>query len=210
MSIDTFHAAHRRLAIAAGAEIVNDVSGHTWDPAMSATCAALNCGVVLMHTRGRPHEWTTQPPLPSIAVMPVILTGLRDSLLAARSASIAADRIVLDPGFGFGKRGDENYVIHALLQQLHQFGLPILVGASRKSFLTQTAARAGALDFQTTLHTTIASNVAAILAGAHILRVHDVRPAVEAAAIADAILLATQAVAAANPTFTRNAPSTPQ
>ena len=215
LSIDTYHASTARLAIDAGAEIVNDVSGHTWDPAMSATCAALGCGVVLMHTRGRPQEWATLPALPAIAIMPVILTGLRDALLAARTAGVAADHIVLDPGFGFGKRDDENYTIHALLPQLHQFGLPILAGTSRKGFLGQTLAplhqgTPPAVDSPARIVATLASNVAAILAGAHILRVHDVRPAAEAAAIADAILSAARAVAGASSTFARDATSTHQ
>jgi dihydropteroate synthase len=213
ISIDTFHASTARLAIKTGAEIVNDVSGHTWDPAMPATCGALGCGVILMHTRGTPQEWSKQPALPPIAVMPVILTGLRDSLLAARRAGVPADHIVLDPGFGFGKRGDENYIIHALLPQLHQFGLPILTGISRKGFLGQTLAPLNAgkpAPVEARLNATTASNVAAVLSGAHILRVHDVRPAAEAAAIADAILLASETVAAANPTFTRNSSITPQ
>lgn len=215
LSIDTFHAGTAARAIEAGAEIVNDVSGCTWDPAMPSTCATLGCGLVLMHTRGRPGEWATLPPLPPIAIMPIILTGLRDSLLAARSAGVPADRIVLDPGFGFGKRGDENYTIHALLPQLHQFGLPILAGTSRKGFLGNTLAplfegTAPAADSDARIRATLASNVAAILSGAHILRVHDVAPAAEAAAIADAILLAADAVAGASPAFTRNPTSTPQ
>ena len=213
VSIDTYHATTALLAIEAGAEIVNDVSGHTWDSAMSATCASLDCGVILTHTRGRPHEWATLPALPPIAVMPVILTGLRDSLLAARTAGVGADHIVLDPGFGFGKRGDENYVIHALLDQLHQFGLPILAATSRKGFLGKTLAplhHGGPAPVDARLNATLASNVAAILGGAHILRVHDVRAAAEAAAIADAILLAAESLTAGNSTFTRNTSNTPQ
>jgi dihydropteroate synthase len=215
LSIDTFHASTAKRAIEAGAEIVNDVSGHTWDSAMSATCAALGCGVILMHTRGKPHEWATQPALPPIAVMPIILTGLRDSLLAARTAGIAASRIVLDPGFGFGKRGDENYVIHALLPQLHQFGLPVLAATSRKGFLGHTLAplhggKPPAADSDARLNATLASNVAAILAGAHILRVHDVRAAAEAAAVADAILHAVASAAGATAGFTRGATNTTQ
>lgn len=198
LSIDTFHASTARAAVLAGAEIVNDVSGHLWDLEMSAACADLHCGVVLMHTRGTPQDWATLPPLAPLAIMPAILTGLRDSIYAARTAGTSSDHIVLDPGFGFGKLGDDNYVIHALLPQLHQFGLPILTGTSRKGFLGRTIARAlpprshesAAVDCacEPLVHATVASNVAAILAGAHILRVHDVRPAAEAAAIADAIL----------------------
>src|ERR1700761_8908037 len=107
VSVDTFHAATARRAVAAGAEIVNDVSAHLWDEAMSATCAELGCGVILMHTRGRPNEWRGLPPLAAQAVVPMVLNELAERLDAAVVAGIARDRIVLDPGLGFGKRGDE-------------------------------------------------------------------------------------------------------
>ncbi len=222
LSIDTYHAQTARAAVEAGAEIVNDVSGHTWDAAMSATCAELGCGVLLMHTRGRPGQWASLPPIPPMARMPIVLTGLRDSLLAARKAGVAADRIVLDPGFGFGKLGDENYTVLSLLGQMHQFGLPIAVGLSRKGFLGRTLAQAfaqpgsSALQPQTVpiegrLVATQAAHVAAILSGAHILRVHDVRAAREAAAIADAILEAGEAISKmSGPTFAPPASTTPQ
>jgi dihydropteroate synthase len=214
VSIDTFHAATARAAVAAGAEIVNDVSGMMWDAGMAAACAELQCGVVLMHTRGRPRDWKTLPPIPPLGIMPIVLTGLRDSILAARSAGVASDRIVLDPGFGFGKIGDENYTILALLHQLHQFGLPLLCGASRKGFLGRTLAPlfGGELaGVDARLNATTAANVASILAGAHILRVHDVRAALEAAAIADAILNAAQVVASrTGPGFAQATSATPQ
>ncbi len=137
LSIDTFHAETARLAIETGAEIVNDVSGHLWDPAMSSTCAALQCGNILMHTRGRPHEWRTQPPLAPADVLPLVLSGLKARAEAALAAGIPRDSIVLDPGFGFGKILDENYPLLAHLDQLHTLGFPILAGLSRKSFLTR-------------------------------------------------------------------------
>jgi dihydropteroate synthase len=187
ISIDTFHADTARLAIEAGAEVVNDVSGHLWDPAMSTTCAALQCGNILMHTRGRPQEWRTQPPLAPHEVLPLVLTGLKERTEAALAAGIVRESIVLDPGFGFGKILDENYPLLAQLDQLHTLGFPILAGVSRKSFLTRAVVPD--TDFQ--LPTTVA-NTAAILAGAHILRVHDVRSAHATAAIADRILIAAE------------------
>jgi dihydropteroate synthase len=198
LSVDTFHASTAQLAVEAGAEIVNDVSGHLWDASMSATCAALSCGAVLMHTRGRPQEWPTLPPLAPDEVFPLVLHELANRIEAALAAGIPRDRIVLDPGLGFGKRLDENYPILAHLEQLQQLNLPILIGASRKGFLGHTLAQnnPSVAPHPTTpptdgrLHATTAANVAAILAGAHILRVHDVRPAAEAAAIADRILAA--------------------
>jgi dihydropteroate synthase len=196
LSVDTFHATTARLAIEAGAEIVNDVSGHLWDLAMSATCASLGCGTILMHTRGRPHDWPSLPPLATGEVLPLVLSELNARLQAAVAAGIPRNRIVLDPGLGFGKRLDENYPLLAHLDQLHQLNQPILIGASRKGFLGHTLAErpnlaalhAGIPPAQARLHATTAANVTAIFAGAHILRVHDVRPAVEAAAIADRVL----------------------
>ncbi|MGA1982620.1 MAG: dihydropteroate synthase [Acidobacteriaceae bacterium] len=207
LSIDTYHAETARLAVDAGAEIVNDVSGHLWDPAMSATCAALGCGAVLMHTRGRPQQWRTQPALALGEVMPLVLSDLQARTHAALAAGVARDSIVLDPGFGFGKLLDENYPLLAQLDQLQALGFPILAGLSHKSFLTRGPAAtppsspsapllssrsaaegsASSATDPTTLPTTVA-NTAAILAGAHILRVHDVPPARAAAAIADRLL----------------------
>jgi dihydropteroate synthase len=196
LSVDTFHASTARLAIEAGAEIVNDVSGHLWDSAMSATCASLGCGAVLMHTRGYPREWPGLPPLAPEQVVPLVLNELRARLEVAIAAGIPSNRIVLDPGLGFGKRLDENYPLLAHLDKLHELNQPILIGASRKGFLGHTLAERPSLaalhadipPAQARLHATTAANVATIFAGAHILRVHDVRPAVEAAAIADRIL----------------------
>jgi dihydropteroate synthase len=199
LSIDTFHAATARRAIEAGAEIINDVSGHLWDPDMSKTCAQSGCGAILMHTRGRPQDWPTLSPLPSEAVLPLVLKELAERLESATTAGILRNKIVLDPGFGFGKRLDENYPLLAHFDQLKQLDIPILAGVSRKGFLAHTLAQSPSLSIllegatpsmDDRLHATTAANVAAILAGAHILRTHDVRPAVEAAAIADQILAA--------------------
>jgi dihydropteroate synthase len=200
LSIDTYHAATARRALEAGAEIVNDVSGLLWDPAMAATCAELPCGAVLMHTRGLPQDWSTLPPLPPADVIPLVRAGLEHSLTLARTAGIAPDRIVLDPGVGFGKLGAENYTLLAHLAELHSLGHPILVGLSRKGFLSKTLSQTlaplyaadAALPRAARDTATHAADVACILAGAHILRVHDVRATVEAAAIADRILTATE------------------
>jgi dihydropteroate synthase len=200
LSIDTFHASTARRAIEAGAEIINDVSGHLWDPAMSATCAQLGCGTILMHTRGRPQDWPTLPALSPKDVVPLVLDGLAQRREAATAAGVPRNKIVLDPGFGFGKRLDENYPLLAHLDQLRRFNLPILSGASRKGFLAHTLTQhpslstllnGGTPSMEDRLHATTAANVASIFAGAHILRTHDVRPAVEAAAIADRILATT-------------------
>ena len=194
LSIDTFHSETARLAVEAGAEIVNDVSGHLWDARMPAVCAGLECGAILMHTRGRPQEWRTLPPLKPEEVLPLVLGDLKARAEVALAAGIRRESIVLDPGFGFGKILDENYPLLAHLDQLHTLGFPFLAGLSRKSFLTRAIPNLGAPHLASEmwgpshqLPTTVA-NTAAVLAGAHILRVHDVAPARQTAAIADRIL----------------------
>jgi dihydropteroate synthase len=190
LSIDTWHAETARAAVAAGAEIVNDVSGFLWDAGMAAACAELGCGVVLMHTRGRPAEWAAQPPLAVDEVVPLVKRELAERAKAAIASGVAHERIVLDPGFGFGKIGDENYALLAGFGELRELGYPLLAGISRKSFLLRTIeARTGEEPgAKARLHATLAAHTAAIVSGASVVRVHDVRAAVEAAAIADAIL----------------------
>ncbi len=218
LSIDTYKSTVALAALRAGAEIVNDVSGLTWDPDMAATLAAHRCGAVLMHTRGLPHQWSTLAAVPDLVAL--VARELGDRLTHALRAGIAPSSIVLDPGFGFGKNLDENYPLLARFAEFQRFNMPLLAGVSRKSFLARTVAArlnqlanerarlagsqplpqsaemelqgekpaaptTAALDLATQ-----AATVAAVLAGAHIVRVHEVRPAVEALAIADAILAA--------------------
>ena len=191
LSVDTFHSATARCAVMAGVEIVNDVSGHQWDPEMSGVCAELRCGAVLMHARGGPREWHRLPTLSTGEVVPLVIAGLEEQLRDTLASGVLRERIVLDPGFGFGKRGEENYTLLARAEELRRFDLPLLVGISRKGFLAQSLARRlGGLEIAAgeRLHASNAANVAAILAGVHIIRVHEVRPAVEASAVADDIL----------------------
>jgi dihydropteroate synthase len=191
LSIDTYKASTARAALAAGAEIINDVSGFTWDPAMPAICAEAHCGVILMHTRGLPDQWRTQPQLPTDQLLETVRNGLAASLELAINSKIAPHAVVLDPGYGFGKRLNENYTLLAHQSELLSLNRPILAGLSRKSFLGHTLASlhngqpASPSQRETA---TIAAHTAAILNGASILRTHSVRPAVEAALIADAIL----------------------
>jgi dihydropteroate synthase len=192
ISVDTHHAETARAAARAGAEIVNDVSGLHWDDSMPETVAATGCGLVLMHSRGRPSEWPHLPDLPHMAVLPTVYQGLSDGLQIAEAAHIAPNRIVLDPGFGFGKRGLENITLLEGLGQLHPLGRPLLVGISRKRFLGDLVAPLQANQHPSIAEArrsaSIAANVAAILSGTHILRVHDVQSTREAAAVADALL----------------------
>ncbi|PSH03339.1 MAG: dihydropteroate synthase [Acidobacteria bacterium] len=199
LSIDTYKSEVARQAIEAGVEIVNDVSGFTWDSAMAATIAGRPCGAILMHVRGLPHEWRTLPP--STDIVSLVCEGLRTGAAAALSAGIDHHSLVLDPGFGFGKNFDENYPLLARFVEFHALGFPLLAAVSRKSFLGRTVSeRISGISQTATLllppvardTATLAAIVAAALAGAHIVRVHSVRPAVEALAIADAILHATE------------------
>ena len=189
--VDTYKAATARTALLAGAEIINDVSGFVWDSGMAAVCAELHAGVVLMHTRGRPEEWRTQPQLPPDALLVAVHAGLSASLAIATAAGIPPEAVVLDPGYGFGKRFDENYSLLARQAELLALGRPLLAGVSRKSFLSHTlAATGGDASIEARETASLAAMTTAILNGASIVRVHAVRPAVEAARIADAILLA--------------------
>jgi dihydropteroate synthase len=193
LSIDTYRGSTAEAAIRAGAEIVNDISGFTWDPEMPATCARLGCGIVLMHTRGRSADWRTLAPLAKDEVLPLVKSGLAHSLELAAAAGNDRSHIALDPGYGFGKSFDENYPLLAHQDELRALGQPMLSGVSRKSFLGRTLAplHGGvSAPVHERVSATLAATTTAILNGAHIVRVHDVRPAVEAARIADAILAA--------------------
>jgi dihydropteroate synthase len=193
ISVDTYKAETAKSAVGAGAELVNDVSGFLWDDAMAATCAELACGVVLMHTRGRPEEWSGLPHLAADEGLAVVKSELGERLNAGVAAGVHEERIVLDPGIGFGKAYGSNYALVARLEELWDLGRPLLSGVSRKSFLGRTLAPLrGGIDAAANErgNATLAAVTASILAGADIVRVHDVRPAVEAAAIADAVLAA--------------------
>jgi dihydropteroate synthase len=194
VSVDTYKASTAHATLRAGAEIVNDVSGFSWDSDLPRVCAEEKAGVVLMHTRGRPDEWRAHPQLAPDAVLAMVRDGFAGSLYLARSAGIAAQAIVLDPGYGFGKRLDENYALLARQTELLALGRPLLAGLSRKSFLGHTLASLHSGEpapANRREYASMAALVAAILHGASIVRVHNVRPAVEAARVADAVLAAT-------------------
>jgi dihydropteroate synthase len=188
ISIDTYKANVARTAVEAGAEIVNDVSGLQWDAAMKATLAGLSCGVVLMHTRGRPDEWRSLPAVPDI--MMLTKKELRQRSDAAVAAGVKRNRIAIDPGFGFGKRFEENYPLLRRLGELQELRFPLLAGVSRKSFLGRALATSAAGEkkdapIEARAFATLAAEVVAALKGAHIIRTHDVKAAVEALRIAD-------------------------
>ncbi|MGZ4833703.1 MAG: dihydropteroate synthase [Terriglobales bacterium] len=187
ISIDTYKSGVARAAVQAGAEIVNDVSGFHWDAAMPAAIAELRCGAVLMHTRGRPDEWKTLPPVEDMVAM--VSRELGDSANAALRSGIERARLVLDPGFGFGKRFDENYPLLARFEEFHALGFPLLAGPSRKSFVGRATSRGGgAAPAHERMAGSLAAAVLCIMKGAHIVRVHDVKETVDGAAMADAVL----------------------
>jgi dihydropteroate synthase len=187
ISVDTYRASVARAAIAAGAEIVNDVSGFRWDPQMVKTLAALKCGAVLMHMRGRPEEWRNLPPVADIVTL--VKRELRDWADVAQMAGVKRERLVLDPGFGFGKSFQENYPLLKRFDEFHQLRYPLLAGVSRKSFLGRALARDGKdAPLEERRYGTVASETAVILKGAHILRTHDVRACADAVRIADIVV----------------------
>lgn len=190
LSVDTYRASTAAAALAVGADIVNDVSGLLWDAQMAGVCAQASCGVVVMHTRGRPDEWRALPAVDPAAVVELVRDGLRERLHAAKSMGMGLDRILLDPGYGFGKAFAANYALLQGQERLLDLGRPLLVGVSRKSFLGRTLTDRLGGEFPPAARdaASIAASVAAVQHGASVLRVHAVRAAVEAAAIADAVL----------------------
>src|SRR6185437_11052671 len=153
----------------------------------AATAVDLKCGVILMHTRGRPQEWRNLAP--SADIVAEVKNDLRGYAGAALAQGIAKDHIMLDVGIGFGKKFEQNYPLLAGLAQLQDLGFPLLVGTSRKSFIGRTLAVDGkdaAPDQR--LYGSLAAAPASILQGTHMVRVHDVKAAVEAVKIADEIL----------------------
>ncbi len=187
ISIDTTKSSVAYAAIAAGAEIVNDISGLRFDPSIADEAAKAKAGLVLMHSRGTPKTMQQLPPVDEI--LSEVIGELRNSILVAEERGVARDRIAIDPGIGFGKTLEQNVELIAKLNQLviafAEF--PIMIGTSRKSFLGKLLNGAPA---DQRLHGTIASVVASVLNGAHIVRVHDVKAAVEAVRVADAVRLA--------------------
>ena len=184
ISIDTYKSAVAERALKAGAEIVNDVSGLRYDERMARVVAKHRAGIVLMHLRGTPRTMQQLPPVRSI--VPAIRQGLQRSLHKALAAGISKRRIVLDPGIGFGKTIEQNFeILSKGVWSIARMGYPILVGPSRKSFIRRTLEEAlvvrsprgkkPEVSPEEMLHGTAAAVTAAILNGAHIVRVHDVR-----------------------------------
>jgi len=182
ISVDTYKSAVAEKALEYGAEIINDPSGLTFDPQLARAAANQNAGLVLCHMRGTPETWAKLPPLKD--VMGTILHDLDASVHRAVGSRVDHARIAIDPGIGFGKRKEQNAEILARLDEMARLELPILVGASRKSFLPQTDQTAKEL----LECATAAAVTAAILGGAHMVRVHDVAAMKPVVQVADQIL----------------------
>ncbi len=184
ISIDTTKSVVAREALEAGVEIVNDISGLRFDPQIADEVAKANAGLVLMHSRGTPKTMQQLPPVENI--IDEVIDGLRESIASAVQRGVATQSIAIDPGIGFSKTVKQNLELIAELKQLaHEFSdFPLVIGTSNKSFIGKLLDNAPA---DQRLHGTIASTVAAVLNGAHIVRVHDVKAAVDAVRIVDAI-----------------------
>jgi dihydropteroate synthase len=191
LSLDTYKSEIAERAIQYGVEIINDPSGLTFDPGLAKAAANGNAGLILNHMRGQPETWPRLPPMPDPAA--TIARELDATANRARHAGVERARIVIDPGLGFGKRKEQNAEILAHLSALSKLDFPILAGPSRKSFLAQASE-------SETVYATAAAVTAAILNGAHIVRVHDVKEMRVVAQVADEIARAaaqTASVAAA-------------
>jgi dihydropteroate synthase len=184
VSIDTYKSKVAQAAVEAGAEIVNDVSGLQWDVGMAKALAGMNCGVVLMHTRGRPDEWAALPKVSDLVLL--VKRELRERVEAAVAAGIRRDRVALDPGFGFGKRFEENYPLLRRFAEFQELQFPLLAGVSRKSFIGRALAESGKdAAIADREFGTLGAEIALALHGAHIIRTHNVRACVEAMKLAD-------------------------
>jgi dihydropteroate synthase len=187
VSVDTRRAAVAELAIRAGAEMINDVSGLKTDARLAEVVAKNDVGLILMHMRGEPRTMQLGPFARD--VMSDVMSGLRESVAMARKAGLAKTQIILDPGIGFGKSHAQNYELIEKLPRLAALGYPLLVGTSRKGFLGATLARDGKpAPPEERIWGTAATVTASILGGAHIVRVHDVAEMVQVARVADCVV----------------------
>ncbi|MCU0244521.1 MAG: dihydropteroate synthase [Acidobacteria bacterium] len=183
ISVDTTKAAVARAALDAGADIVNDISAFRFDPAMAGVVARSGAGAVLMHMKGTPATMQDDPRYDDL--VGEIAAFLDDRLRVAEAAGVPRERLVVDPGIGFGKTVEHNLEILRRAADFLALGRPLLLGFSRKAFLGRVL---GGLAPDERLEATLAAAVLAVERGAHILRVHDVGPVAKAVRAAEAIL----------------------
>ena len=184
ISVDTTKASVARAALEAGAEIINDISGLRFDPALADEVAGGRAGLVLMHSLGTRETLHTHPPVED--VLSEVTNSLRACVEEAMRRGVARESLAVDPGFGFGKSHEQNVELLVRLERLAEAfpDLPLLVGTSRKRFVGTLL---GGAPVEERLHGTMATVAAAVLRGAHIVRVHDVRAAADTLKVIDAI-----------------------
>lgn len=183
ISVDTYKASIAGAALDAGASLVNDISGLRYEPEMASVVARHGASIVLMHTRGRSKDMYQQAVYNE--VIDEILDELRESMAFAGGAGVPKEAMLVDPGLGFAKEAAHSYELLARLGELGDLGRPIVVGPSRKAFLTRPLPKdipAAERDWPTA-----AAVTAAVLAGAHIVRVHAVREMAQVVRVADEI-----------------------
>lgn len=183
LSVDTYKAEVARAALDAGASLVNDISGLTYDPLMAALVAERNVPVVLMHLPGRPRDLPLQPIYADVVAE--VLAFFERQVAYAVSKGVRRDRIWLDPGLGFGKTAAHNLELLRRLPELKALGLPLVVGASRKKFLGKILGTDDPGDRKDGTAATVALSIAY---GADMVRVHDVREMARVAKVSDAIV----------------------
>lgn len=184
VSVDTTKASVARAALEAGALIINDISGLRFDPALADAVARAGAGLVLMHSLGTRETLHKLPPVED--VLGEVRNSLRASVEAAARRGVARESIAVDPGFGFGKSHEQNVELLARLNEIADAfpDLPLLVGTSRKRFVGTLL---GGAPVEERLHGTLATVAAAVLRGASIVRVHDVRATLETVRVVDAV-----------------------
>jgi len=176
IAVDTWKPAVAEKAFEHGAEIINDMSGLTWAPELARVVVQHDGGLILNHMRGTPETWGKMPPVPDL--MDQVLNGLGAAAHRANRGNIDRKRILLDPGLGFGKRKEHNIEILGRLEMFKTLDLPILIGITHKAFLVKNAE-------EESDYTAAAAIMAAILSGAHAVRVHDVAMMKHAVQLAD-------------------------
>ncbi len=189
ISVDTQKSEVAEAALAAGAQIVNDISALRTDPHLAEVVRHAHAPVILMHMRGTPRTMQRGPFARD--VVRDTMTGLREALVRARRAGLEKSRILLDPGIGFGKSHEQNFEILARLPEFARLGCPLVIGTSRKAFLGKALAKPGEppLPPNERILGTLATVTASILGGTHIVRVHDVAETARVARMIDAIVI---------------------
>ena len=183
LSVDTYKAEVARTALDAGASLVNDISGLTYDPLMAALVAERNVPVVLMHLPGRPRDLPLRPVYADVVAE--VIAFFERQIAYAEEQGVRRDQLWLDPGLGFGKTAQHNLELLRRLPELQVFGLPLVVGASRKKFLGKILGTDDPGDRKDGTAATIALSIAY---GADMVRVHDVREMARVAKVSDAIV----------------------